>query len=249
MCSSRARDWLINMYPPKLNFRMLLVKGLFVLLLTGKFCKTRWKESPLRFGRAWKVWPFHWLLCVNLFCLCQKRKGCFWQVKWILGIPETEEGWIMMLVNRSYHRVYCCRILSYFLAKFNILVPSVSFCWLSVRACRENFLIFVEWCYIKSKGSQFLLLNKTLVSKHCFWQLKLVQVLNFRYHIFFTLYYLAISYIILLAFASLFIIRANFINKTQECFDNKPVSIYMEKLEKSIYLSKNIRFLMLKHPL
>lgn len=96
--------------------------------------------------------------------------------------------------------------------------------------------------------TQFLLLNKTLVSKHCFWQLKLVQVLNFRYHIFFTLYYLAISYIILLAFASLFIIRANFINKTQECFDNKPVSIYMKKLEKSIYLSKNIRFLMLKHP-
>lgn len=153
MCSSRARDWLINMYPPKLNFRMLLLKGLFVLLLTGKFCKTRWKESPLRFGRAWKVWPFHWLLCVNLFCLCQKRKGCFWQVKWILGIPETEEGWIMMLVNRSYHMVYCCRILSYFLAKSNILVPSISFCWLSVRACRENFLIFVDWCYIKSKGS------------------------------------------------------------------------------------------------
>lgn len=153
MCSSRARDWLINMYPLKLNFRMLLVKGLFVLLLTGKFCKTRWKESPLRFGRAWKVWPFHWLLCVNLFCLCQKRKGCFWQVKWILGIPETEEGWIMMLVNRSYHRVYCCRILSYFLAKFNILVPSVSFCWLSVWACTENFLIFVDRCYIKSEGS------------------------------------------------------------------------------------------------
>lgn len=32
-------------------------------------------------------------------------------------------------------------------------------------------------------------------------------------------------------------------------FDNKSVSIYMKKLEKSIYLSKNIRFLMLKHPL
>lgn len=55
MCFSRVRDWLINIYFFKLNFRMFLVKGLFVLLLIGKFCKIRWKEFLFRFGRVWKV--------------------------------------------------------------------------------------------------------------------------------------------------------------------------------------------------